>query len=199
MDLISFNFSWMSFNIFLALIPVFTGWVFYMATNKYIRYITGIIWFFFVPNSLYLFTDIINLIYQWQFGILADRIVFLFQYSVLIFIGFITYILSIYPIERYFIIKKINIWTLNPSKIIILINFIIGFGITLGRVTRVNSWDVIYNPLSVISATITVILSLKLIGLTILFGLFANLLYFSFRDIVIKYFNHYHRLSAEKQ
>ena len=199
MDLISFNFSWMILNIFLAVIPLIFGWVFYLTKNKILFYLAGIVWLLFVPNTIYLFTDLINLINQWGLTETADKLVLIFQYSVLLIIGFITYILSLYPFEL-FVEKNLNRFlNLSVIRVLIIFNFIIAFGITLGRVERVNSWDVLMNPLSIVDSSLNIIFSVRLLMLTILFGIFANLLYFTFGGIFIKYIKIYFRLFVKKQ
>jgi uncharacterized membrane protein len=67
-------------------------------------------------------------------------------------------------------------------------NSLIGYGMVLGRVLRVNSWQVITAPSEVLRATVEVFTSFNLILLTILFALFVNFFYFLFRGSVKKFF-----------
>jgi uncharacterized membrane protein len=186
MSLIEYNFNWMTFNIFLAIVPVFTGWLLYLAKRRIVQMLYGLIWFVFLPNSIYLFTDLINLINQWNKVGGPERLVFLFQYGILVFFGFITYILALYPFELFLSRFKFHKDSINSTNIIIIINFIIGFGITLGRVERLNSWDLISAPMNVVKSSINIITSYELLILTILFGLFGNFLYFLFKKPLVK-------------
>ncbi|HVF68952.1 MAG TPA: DUF1361 domain-containing protein [Xanthomonadales bacterium] len=181
----------MSVNIFLALLPVILGWIFFVTKNRLMKIIIGLCWLAFLPNSIYVFTDLINLINQWSRVGPSVRLVFIFQYGVLLAIGFVTFILSMYPFEKFL---KASKWVKDRGGVkryLIILNFIIGFGITLGRVQRVNSWEVVTAPLNVINSGFKILFTPELVLLTILFGLFSNLLYFLFRKKVIKYFSTY--------
>ncbi|HUQ85895.1 MAG TPA: DUF1361 domain-containing protein [Candidatus Limnocylindrales bacterium] len=187
MHLIQYNFVWMSFNIFLAILPIVLGWIFLFTKNKYLKTIIGFFWLIFLPNSIYLFTDLINLMRQWILVGPFERLVFIFQYSVLIIVGFVTSILALYPLEKFLNtldwVKKNG----GTDRYLIVLNFIIGFGITLGRTERVNSWEIIADPISIVYSTFNIITKPELIILTILFGLFANFFYFLFRKSVVNY------------
>jgi uncharacterized membrane protein len=196
MHLIAYNFSWMGFNTFLAIIPLILGWLFYLTKNKITKYFHGVFWLLFLPNTIYLFTDILNLIRQWGMVGAPERLVFVFQYSVLTIIGLVTFVLSLYPFEKF--IKNTK-YAKRGAAIIIVLNFIIGFGITLGRVERINSWDVVFRPESVVASSLNIIFSVELMFLTLLFGLLGNFIYFLFRDPLIKYFSTYADRFVEKQ
>jgi uncharacterized membrane protein len=58
---------------------------------------------------------------------------------------------------------------------------------SLGRITRVNSWDVFIAPHTVIAATLHILVSVELLALTALFGLFVNTFYFLLRIPMTKY------------
>lgn len=135
-------------------------------------------WLFFIPNTIYLFTDILHFMDQINEVDYFGAIILTAQYAILFIAGLLTYILSMYPIE--------NKLRLSPSMII-GINFLIGFGVVLGRVYRLNSWDIITEIESVINTILQVISSPEMVLLAILFGLFANFMYFLFRKMIIKY------------
>lgn len=172
------NFSWMAYNILLAFIPVLAAWLFYKAKKPVIKIILFISWLFFVPNTIYLFTDILHLMDQVSEFNLFGAVVLAVQYAFLFITGFLTYILSLYLIE-----KKMKL----PSFIVIGLNFLVGFGVVLGRVYRLNSWDMIIEIENVIGGAIRIINSPEMILLVVLFGLFANFMYFLFRKSTIKY------------
>ncbi len=176
-EILNHNFTWMTFNILLALIPVFLGWLFYTEKNKILKIFIFIAWLLFVPNTIYVFTDILHFIRIIDKVTPFLAVIIVFQYTVLFIVGFITYIFSLYPIEK----------MLRHPGLIIGINFLIGFGIVLGRVHRVNSWDMIVSLEKVGSAAIEILTSPSMISLTILFGLFANFLYFLFKKQTVKY------------
>ncbi len=141
---------------------------------------TGILWLLFLPNSIYLLTDMIHLIHQWGRVGGIERLVVVMQFVILQLIGFVAYILGFRPFEH--ILSWMRYKKVEKVWAIILFNFIIAFGIVLGRVERVNSWDVFAAPYKIVDAVISLLTSAELIGLTILFGLFCNFFYFLFRD-----------------
>lgn len=182
-QILNHNFSWMTFNILLALIPVFLGWLLYSEKNKILKASIFIAWLLFVPNTIYVFTDILHFIRIINKVTPFLAVIATLQYAVLFMVGFLTYIFSLYPIDK----------MLKSPRYIIGINFLIGFGIVLGRVHRLNSWDIIVEIEKVGSAALQIISSPSMISLTILFGLFANFLYFLFKkqtiNIYIKKFD----------
>ncbi len=186
LDLINFNLSWMTFNIFLALIPVILAWLAYSLKNKLLKTLLLIIWLIFIPNTIYIVTDILHLITQTNnVGILSGIILYL-QYSIFLSIGLLTYILSLYPIEK--ILKKhYKKQKENINTLLIAINFLIGFGIVLGRIHRLNSWDLILELPKVFYAAKETIFSPNMILLALLFGLLSNLVYFLVKEKTIKF------------
>lgn len=189
MHLIMFNFSWMSFNILLSIIPIVFGILMVKFRNLIVRYTFAIGWILFLPNTIYLFTDIINLMKQWVMADPSLRFVLFFQYVILEFFGFVTFILAIHPLEKYILAKKFD--KERIQLLIVILNFAVALGITLGRVERLNSWDVVSSPGSVMRSTIHIFSSLELIGLTVLFALFINFFYFLFKKPVVRCFSIY--------
>lgn len=182
------NISWMAYNISLAVIPVLLGWTGYYLKNRILKLVTLFAWILFVPNTIYMLTDLIHLIEQLGDYNFTTDLFLLFEYFLLFLISFLTFIFSLYPIER--IIKKDRHLKkiANVNFYLIIINFSIGFAIVLGRVNRLNSWDVIFDKKNVYVSVISALNSPDMIGLTILFGLLANFLYFLFKQNIIKIF-----------
>lgn len=172
------NFSWMAYNILLAVIPVLLAQLFFRSKSAFMKVILFIAWLFFVPNTIYLFTDFLHFVEQINEMDFLGAAFLTVQYAALFIAGFLTYILSVYPVER-----KLKL----SSSVIIGINLIIGFGMVIGRVHRLNSWDVIVQTGKVVNTTLETITSPKLFLLAILFGLFANFMYFLTRKKVVKY------------
>ncbi|MDQ6659574.1 MAG: DUF1361 domain-containing protein [Chloroflexota bacterium] len=182
MPIIISNIPWMSFNIFLALVPVLFGWLIKGTTSKLLRIIYGAVWIIFLPNTLYLLTDITHIfenIYQVE-GIY--KAILIFQYLLLLILGIITYFAAVYPAEKVFI----NSMKWNKTAFIIIINILVGFGMTLGRVERINSWDILSNISSVISASVQVLVSKDLLLLILLFTIMSTLIYLSLHTLVVK-------------
>ena len=178
MKILLSNISWMGWNIFLALIPLIFGWLLLKTRQKVLKVAFALIWFFFLPNTLYLITDLPHIFRQWHHMHNAGQIVLALQYFTLISVGLATFILALYPVEKALLRSS---WPKKKSLVpllIIMTNFFIGMGIVLGRVQRINSWDIIVDIPRVIHASLSIFNSLELILLVLFFSLFANLYYF---------------------
>ncbi|MBA3724475.1 MAG: DUF1361 domain-containing protein [Candidatus Levybacteria bacterium] len=184
MPVILFNFSWMSLNILLAVAAVLLAYIFLKSKNKTIKVISGILWLLFLPNTIYLFTDMLHILYQWEQVQGFEKVIIAIQFAVLQVVGFTTFILAFRPFEV--VLKWLKYQEKKKVYAIILFNFLIAFGIVLGRVERINSWDVFSGSERVLQAVINIVTSYELIGLTILFGLFCNFIYFLLRDPVFR-------------
>lgn len=193
-EILAKNLSWMLYNLSLAVIPVFLGWWTLLVRNKLLKAIFFALWLVFVPNTIYVFTDIIHIIKD---AAKVDGFFEIFvistQYVGLIIAGFITYILALYPIDR-LIRKSVSknkkvIYKHNglATSVIIVLNTLIGIGIVLGRVYRLNSWDVVVEVEKVIVSTVSLLNSPSMIALSLLFGITANFVYFVFKKQVINF------------
>ena len=133
-------------NIFLAWIPMFISQ--YLTANSNSKYMQGILlstWLLFFPNALYIITDLIHLqavsiVPKWFDAIL------LFTSS---FVGLMMAFISLHKVERFLtgMLSKRKV-----SMLIILFLFLGSFGVYLGRFLRWNSWDIINNPLTLLSS-----------------------------------------------
>lgn len=184
MPILEFNAYWMTVNSFLAILAVLFGYFFIRTPNPTLKAIFGVLWLLFLPNTIYIFTDLQHIIEQWNKVTVGQGIVLVLQYIVLEMVGLFTFVLGFHPFER--IINQFHALKRNKIRLIVGFNFLIAFGMVLGRVERVNSWEVFTNPLNVLLSTIHVLTSLQLIGLTVLFGLVCNFIYFLARDFTFQ-------------
>jgi uncharacterized membrane protein len=184
MPILVYNASWMTFNILLAILAVLLGYLFLQTKYKSLKLISGCLWLLFLPNTIYLFTDLMHIIHQWGLVPTSLRGVLILQFAFLEVVGFVTFILAFRPFEK--IMEMFNLHARRKMIVIILFNFLIGFGMVLGRVERINSWEVLTQIEKVFAAIITVFTSLELLGLTLLFGLLCNFSYFLFRDPIFR-------------
>ena len=177
MHVVLYNFLWMSFNILLALIAVLFAW--FMTRTKLIplRILYALVWIVFLPNTLYLLTDLIHLFQNMRRVGGLDIVIVAFQYLLLLLVGSITYFAAVYPAEK-IAVEKMK-W--NRTIFILLINIVVSFGITLGRVERTNSWYFVTNLPRVLHDSIQLLTSLNLVILTLVLTLLSTLLYFFLR------------------
>jgi len=180
MPIILFNDGWMIYNCYLALLAVGFGFTYLQVKGKFMKVFFGILWLLFLPNTIYIFTDLEHLIFQWNVVFLHIRYLLIAQYIVFEIVGIISFLLAVIPFEQ--IIQKVKVFKNKKLPILIVFNFLVAFGMVLGRVERINSWEVFTSPVKVISSAIHVFSSVDLLGITILFGLFCNFVYFLFRN-----------------
>jgi len=131
-------------NVFLASIPfiitILLEKVTYLQSNKIYFTAIFLIWLLFLPNSFYIITDFIHLNKSTQTTIWLDIIImFTFSLSGLTF-GYY----SLFQMKK-ILLKKLDSYIASFSIIIIL--FLCGIGVYLGRYLRWNSWDIIQQPL----------------------------------------------------
>lgn len=176
------NLSWMLLNIVLALIAVFFS--FLLSHKKIIpRIIFFILWLLFVPNTIYLLTDIEYFPEQFFRIGFPYQILLLMQFTLLLIIGVLTFFYSVKLFEK-MLKKHYN----KPTIILILIlmNFLISFGVVLGKIERVNSWNVVTNISFVISSTLSLLSSSNVLWGIFLFGVLNNIIYFLIRKATMK-------------
>lgn len=184
MDIFLDNFSWMIPNVALASLAVVFGLLYKHNSKKYLGIPLFILWILFLPNSIYLVTDLEYLPGQWMQIETIERPVLLIQFTFLIMIGVLSYFVSLLPIEKAF--KKFRVKGQNRKIIIGLVNFAVAFGVVLGKVERTHSWYVFTQPLRVYEDIVSVLTSPVLILAIIFFGIVFNIIYFSLSKRVLK-------------
>jgi len=170
----------MIYNLYLAVLPVIFALFLFKMPNKVTTLFVAFLWLLYLPNTIYVFTDLVHLIEQWPQVDNLGKILLVVQYTLLEVIGLACFLIAFHPWEK--ILAKFTRTSQQFVLGLIGINFLIGFALVLGHIERVNSWDVLLNPLFVITSTIHIFTSYQMLGLTILFGLFSNLFYFLFRE-----------------
>ena len=137
------RFIFLVWNLFLAWIPFAISKSFYSMHKEdcWKQVLLLFVWFIFLPNALYVVTDLIHLDMESAVPKWYDALL-LFSCSILsLFMAFI----SLLRAER-FLLSKFSERVV--SIIMPAILFFGSFGVYLGRFLRWNSWDVISNPLS---------------------------------------------------
>ncbi len=175
-----FNLNWMLFNVCLAVLPVLFGYFLLKSNSKILKVCFGLLWLLFLPNTIYLITDVIHFLNQWGRVDGIFKVGLVLQYVVLEIVGFVTFILALRPFEE--MLVRFQVQKSNQILLLILFNFFIAFGMVLGRIERLHSWYVFTEFTSVIDAVVETMTSFEHLGLFMLFGLFCNFFYFLFRD-----------------
>lgn len=189
MHIFIFNLLWMNWNAFLAATGVFLAWLIFKTKNRHLKLFLIPVWLAFVPNTIYIVTDIIHLPWQLSYVEGVMQIFILLQYLLFIPLGFITFYLSlrffeqgIYPLYRKFSLSH----SVQVEEIIVILNFLIAFGVVMGRFHRTNSWQIVTNIYRVLEDIGKVFTSRPQITAAILFGIFINFLYFFLKKAFLR-------------
>lgn len=177
-------FLFLNWNLFLALVPwaltsfsiLFPGF----AKRKVTLFILPAAWLLFFPNAPYILTDLFHLRSRSSAPIWFDLVLILsFAWTGLLY-GF----LSLWDIEK---MLRQSVNRLGVTAISVGLLLLGSFGIYLGRYLRWNSWDIISEPFNLMYDIGDRIMNPfdhpRTWGMTILMGIFLNILYWSFRLI----------------
>src|SRR6266699_6177820 len=175
------NMSMMGLNSFLALIPLLFGWLMVKTRQPLLQVAFALLWFSFLPNTLYILTDLRYLPEQWTAMHHFGKIALAVQYLMYELFGVSSFLLALYPLEKLLVRSHWRKKQVVLTVCLIVVNFCIGFGIVLGRVQRLNSWDIFVNVPNVIQESFQLVSSVELMLLVVLFGVFANGFYFVWR------------------
>ncbi|MBQ4822210.1 DUF1361 domain-containing protein [Aquimarina sp. MMG016] len=141
----SIFFMFLVWNLFLACIPY--GITFLLSikkVNKILFWLGFVIWLAFLPNSPYILTDLQHIRLSTLTSVWFDVLLILsFAINGLI-IGFASLQLMQNLLRERFSIKITNFITYITL-------LLCGFGIYLGRVLRWNSWDILQDPIGILS------------------------------------------------
>ena len=172
----SLLFIFLSWNIFLAWIPFRISH--YLAKSsdhqKWKQRLLFVAWLLFFPNALYIITDLVHLDIDSNVPKWFDAIL-LFASSV---VGLMMAFISLYRVEGLLSKWMKKKWL--PFAILLIL-FLGSFGVYLGRFLRWNSWDIVTNPLGLLSTIADRFLfpmeHLKTWGMTGILTVFFYILY----------------------
>lgn len=139
------SYNFLVWNLFLGFIPFLVALLIQIFENKInnIVYIAGCsLWLLFYPNAPYMITDLIH-VHDSSSTVVYDTLL-IFSFSMLsLFFGFYSIKLIQNSLNKKISYKK--------THVVILISLLLSsFGIYLGRILRLNSWDVFTEPIKTI-------------------------------------------------
>lgn len=143
------NLDWMLFNLVLALVPVLLVFFLRKKFHPLVRYGLFLLWFLFLPNTIYLVTDIEYLPYQVFRSTTFEQALLFIEYGILVSFGIFSYLYSLEPVELMF--RKLKIKRRNIDFIYVVIHIAVAFGIVMGKVQRTHSWYVFTEPQRVVN------------------------------------------------
>ena len=151
----SFNFWYLSWNLFLAWLPVvFALWLIKTLDHHAWSSLRGLgitlLWLGFLPNSFYIVSDFIHLQDYQRIDLVYDTVMF----SSFVLTGLLLGYTSLYMVHKQLMrrLSRKGAW-----GIIAGVMFICSFAIYLGRDLRWNTWDVLINPAGILFDTSDVI------------------------------------------
>lgn len=176
------EYIFLPWNLFLAFIPYqLACWLMNRVAvmeNKLKLTAALIAWLLFIPNSFYIITDFFHFAKvrsapQW-FDLL---LLFSFAWN-----GILFGILSLRKVEM---IIRITLGKSISFVIVLLVMWLIAFGIYIGRFLRFNSWDVLTDPFSLLGELAEMVLHPFAHGyawaMTVCYAVFMTLLYYTVR------------------
>lgn len=134
--------AWLPFG--LAFLVVYAGKTYRWTSWQFV--VAFLSWLLFLPNTFYITTDLIHLHETGEVSLLYDAAMM----SLFAFVGLLLGVVSLMIVEkelrRGFKQQTVNI-------IVLTIILLSSFAIYLGRYLRWNSWDVVFNPGSLLLDT----------------------------------------------
>lgn len=162
------RFVFLNWNLFLAWLPLYLAGRSVNSSDKRIGSAFALAWFILLPNSFYIFTDLIHLKWSSEFWKWYDGLLILVYALAAARYGF----LSIGIMQEK--LQKVYRWFHADNRgghFSLLL--ICSFGVYIGRMGRWNSWDLLYRPLDVAEYVLHITrLSTENMGMFIFTGLF---------------------------
>ncbi|SFB20722.1 Uncharacterized membrane protein [Cohnella sp. OV330] len=149
--------------------------------------ILGLGWLLLYPNAPYLTTDLIHLIMNPTYSWLQSTESLLLWYDLIVFFLFAWcgLLLGYLSMRQFHRLVSRYLGDAAGWLFIVAVSFLGGFGVYLGRVIRLNSWDVVFSPFRLANSVIGGINSNGAI-LTILFGMLILIVYLSLYGLGIQ-------------
>ncbi len=178
------TYIFLAWNLFLAFVPLAFSWLFKqmvpLASKLSGRALLGLVfcfWLLFFPNAPYIVTDMVHLGKSYSQKFWFDLIlIYLFAFS-----GISAGMYSLYWIHiavESLCGKWIGWFTVAASA------FLAGYGVYLGRILRWNSWDLLSDPLNVLSQSVYQLTDHTAIIITVSFTLLLSCTYILFISLL---------------
>ena len=144
----SFAFHYLMWNLFLAWVPLLLAlWLERLLRRKlwssWQAVLLTLLWLSFLPNSFYIITDFIHL----QDAVRVDPLYDVVLFSSVVLNGFMLGLISLYLVHGQLRWRMRN---RNSTIVVALVILAVSFAIYIGRDLRWNTWDVVFNPASLL-------------------------------------------------
>lgn len=180
------QYRFLLWNLFLAWLPLLVSIFTVMMARHFkgkgsamLLILCGVVWLLLYPNAPYLTTDFIHLIADPNYGYgHSDRLLLWYDLVTFFLFSWCGLLLGYLSMKHFhsLVSHYLNEWI--GWTFIVIVSFLGGFGVYLGRVVRLNSWDVVSSPFRLIEGVIEGINAQAAI-FSLLFGLLILIIYFS--------------------
>ena len=144
---------WMTWNLFLALIPLgLATALFRDGRRRSLAWWSGVVLFvLFLPNAPYVLTDVIHLFEDIRRSRSDLQVlgIYLPVYVIFFAVGVLSYVVSLQRVWRYVAARS---GVGRAATVEVALHLLCAIGVYLGRVVRLNSWQVFTRPRSVLGA-----------------------------------------------
>jgi uncharacterized membrane protein len=138
-----------------------------------------------LPNAPYVLTDIAHLIRGTSSGkspTWVITLVFIPIHLIAITLGFEAYVISLLNLNYYLKQHGAKAWIL-PAEL--LIHTLCALGIFLGRFIRLNSWDIVIDPTSVLAYTLNTLTSRRPVAVIVVTFIILTVLYSLMKQVTL--------------
>lgn len=162
-------------------------WLFKQAhTRKPFLWWLGLVTFIaFLPNAPYVLTDILHLIRGTSAGTIKIWVVafiFIPLHMAAIIVGFEAYVIALLNLNFYLQQKGLQALA-GPAEI--GIHALCAFGVYLGRFIRLNSWDIVVDPSSVLATTLNTLSSKRPLAVIFFSFVLLTVLYWIMKQVTL--------------
>ena len=178
------NGFWMAWNLSLALVPLLLAALLFRAGRRpTIVWWVGLTGFLLLlPNAPYVLTDVVHFVPDVQ-G--ADRLsvalAFIAQYGLFFLVGVESYVASVVLLTRW-LEGRGRRWATVPAEL--AIHALCAVGVYLGRVERLNSWDVVLRPDRLLDS-LADLAAPRAIALIVLTFVVVSVVYWAFKHVTL--------------
>ncbi|MBK8986798.1 MAG: DUF1361 domain-containing protein [Chloroflexi bacterium] len=138
------QFTFLVWNLFLAWLPfLFAAMVYGFRGRPFVTGVMGTLWLLFLPNALYLVTDLIHL-YPWGDVPFWYDAIMLFAFALT---GLMLGLVSLYLLHT---VVAAQYGARIGWAFVLVVSGLSGLGVYIGRFLRWNSWDMFTSPLRVV-------------------------------------------------
>jgi uncharacterized membrane protein len=115
----------------------------------------GVVWLLLYPNAPYLTTDFIHLIFSPSYeGYREDGLLLWYDLVMFFLFSWCGLLLGYVSMRHFHSLVSHYFNDLSGWVFVLVVSFLGGFGVYLGRVMRLNSWDVVFSPFRLIESVI---------------------------------------------